>query len=89
MKNKELFAQYDKFVARNYGRYPVSIVEGSGIRVTDAEGRKYLDFVQGIAANTLGHAPKNVAKNITSVNTNHTMPQRKERSTWSLFKRPA
>jgi len=65
MKNKELFAQYDKFVARNYGRYPVSIVKGSGIRVTDAEGRKYLDFVQGIAANTLGHAPKNVARVIS------------------------
>jgi 4-aminobutyrate aminotransferase len=34
---------------------PIEIVSGSGSRVTDAEGRTYLDFFAGIVTNTLGY----------------------------------
>jgi len=34
---------------------PIEIVSGKGCRVTDAEGRSYLDFFAGIVTNTLGY----------------------------------
>jgi predicted acetylornithine/succinylornithine family transaminase len=39
----------------------VEMVSGRGARITDAEGREYLDFVSGIAVNALGHAPSGLA----------------------------
>ncbi len=45
-----------------YARLPVAFSQGQGSRLTDTEGREYLDAVSGIAVNTLGHAhPKLVA----------------------------
>ena len=38
-----------------YARLPVAFSHGSGSRVTDTEGRVYLDALSGIAVNTLGH----------------------------------
>jgi acetylornithine/N-succinyldiaminopimelate aminotransferase len=38
-------------------RPPVVFTSGQGSWLTDTEGRRYLDFVQGWAVNTLGHAP--------------------------------
>ncbi len=39
-----------------YRRYPVTLVEGHGCRVLDADGREYLDFAGGIAAMPIGHS---------------------------------
>lgn len=45
-----------------YARLPVAFSHGSGCRITDTEGREYLDALSGIAVSTLGHAhPKLVA----------------------------
>ncbi len=45
-----------------YARLPVAFSHGQGCRLTDTEGREYLDALSGIAVNTLGHAhPKLVA----------------------------
>ena len=41
---------------RNYGTPPVALVSGQGCRVTDADGREYLDLIAGIAVSSLGHA---------------------------------
>jgi len=49
----ELDAQ---FVMHTYARKPVMFVRGAGMRLTDDEGRDYLDFVSGIGAVNLGHA---------------------------------
>ncbi len=38
-------------------RPPLTFVSGQGSWLTDAEGRTYLDFVQGWAVNCLGHSP--------------------------------
>jgi acetylornithine/N-succinyldiaminopimelate aminotransferase len=38
-------------------RPPVLFVRGAGSYLWDAEGRRYLDFVQGWAVNCLGHCP--------------------------------
>jgi len=43
-------------VMQTYARYPLTLVRGEGAHVFDDEGNKYLDFVAGIAVNTLGHA---------------------------------
>jgi acetylornithine/N-succinyldiaminopimelate aminotransferase len=37
------------------------MVRGQGSKLWDASGRVYLDFVQGWAVNSLGHAPREVA----------------------------
>ena len=39
----------------NYKRAPVQFVDGQGVHLIDAEGRRYLDFVSGIAVNALGY----------------------------------
>ncbi len=43
-------------VMNTYARLPVAFSHGEGSRITDTEGREYLDALSGIAVNTLGHA---------------------------------
>ena len=43
-------------VMNTYARFPVTLVSGEGSRVRDDNGKEYLDFIAGIAVNTLGHA---------------------------------
>jgi len=42
-------------------RPPAIMVEGSGSWITDRDGKRYLDFMQGWAVNCLGHSPRVVA----------------------------
>ncbi|MDX8402969.1 MAG: acetylornithine transaminase [Mariprofundaceae bacterium] len=51
-------------VMQTYARYPLTLVRGKGSYVFDDEGNKYLDFVAGIAVNTLGHAHPAMVKAI-------------------------
>jgi predicted acetylornithine/succinylornithine family transaminase len=46
----------------NYTRAPVTFVRGQGCYLEDAEGRRYLDFVAGIAVCALGHAHPTIAR---------------------------
>lgn len=39
----------------NYKRAPVEFVDGDGVYLIDADGKRYLDFVSGIAVNALGY----------------------------------
>ena len=45
-------------LAPNYKRKNLSFVKGKGSFLITSDGKKYLDFVQGIAVNSLGHANK-------------------------------
>ena len=45
-------------LAPNYKRKNLSFVRGKGSFLITASGKKYLDFVQGIAVNSFGHANK-------------------------------
>jgi len=38
-----------------YGRLPIALSHGQGVRVWDINGKEYLDALAGIAVNTLGH----------------------------------
>lgn len=40
---------------KNYARQAVAFTHGQGCQLFDAEGRRYLDGLSGIAVNTLGH----------------------------------
>ena len=43
-------------VMNTYARLPVTFSHGQGSRITDTEGKEYLDALSGIAVLTLGHA---------------------------------
>ena len=43
-------------LAKNYNRRKISFKKGKGSYLYSTNGKKYLDFVQGIAVNSLGHA---------------------------------
>ena len=62
--NQELIKLTNKYVARNYGRYPIGLVRGKGTIVWDASGKKYIDFVAGLAVDNLGHCPPTVVNAI-------------------------
>ena len=47
-----------------YGRYPIAMAKGKGSWIWDTEGKKYLDFVTGIAVNNLGHCHPKLIKAI-------------------------
>jgi len=44
------------YLAKNYNRKKISFKYGKGSFLYSTNGKKYLDFVQGIAVNSLGHA---------------------------------
>jgi acetylornithine/N-succinyldiaminopimelate aminotransferase len=46
-------------------RPPIVFVAGQGSWLTDSDGRRYLDFIQGWAVNTLGHAPRAIVQALT------------------------
>jgi predicted acetylornithine/succinylornithine family transaminase len=64
MKNRDVAKLTDKYVAQTYARYPIALVRGKGARVWDADGKEYLDFLAGIAVNSLGHCHPAVVRAI-------------------------
>ena len=44
------------YLAKNYNRKKISFKHGKGSYLYSTDNKKYLDFVQGIAVNSLGHA---------------------------------
>ena len=44
------------YLTKNYNRKKISFKYGKGSFLYSTDGKKYLDFVQGIAVNSLGHA---------------------------------
>ncbi|CAL9571419.1 Acetylornithine aminotransferase [Streptomyces sp. enrichment culture] len=56
MSNQELTERWQGALMNNYGTPRLPLVRGEGVRLWDADGKEYLDFVGGIAVNALGHA---------------------------------
>jgi len=55
MNSEEIYNLSDSHVMQTYRRYPLALVRGRGMKVWDADGREYLDFLAGIAVCNLGH----------------------------------
>ena len=53
-------------LANNYKRRKLSFKKGKGSFLFSTDGKKYLDFVQGIAVNSLGHANSNLINAINN-----------------------
>jgi acetylornithine/N-succinyldiaminopimelate aminotransferase len=54
----------EQFLLPTYKRPPVVFTHGRGCTVYDTNGKKYLDFLGGIAVNALGHAHPRIVKTI-------------------------
>ncbi len=50
------------FLVKNYNRKKIAFINGKGSFLYSTKGEKYLDFVQGIAVNSLGHAHPKLIK---------------------------
>lgn len=83
MNTQEIKALDEKYVAHTYGRTSFVLERGEGVYVYDTDGKRYLDFVSGIAVNALGHADPDVTRAISEQaarlvhvsNLYHTAPQ--------------
>ena len=53
-------------LAKNYNRKKIAFTKGKGSFLYSINGKKYLDFVQGIAVNSLGHANLYLIKALTN-----------------------
>lgn len=52
-------------VLNNYGSFDVTFAKGKSATLTDTNGKKYIDFLAGIAVNVLGHGYKPLVKAIS------------------------
>jgi predicted acetylornithine/succinylornithine family transaminase len=66
MGNREIIELGDTYLVPTYKRFPLALVVGKGMRVWDADGRQYLDFLAGIAVSNLGHCHPSVVEAIQS-----------------------
>jgi acetylornithine/N-succinyldiaminopimelate aminotransferase len=56
MTNEEIVTRAQRVLFQNYRTQPIALVRGEGTYVFDADGKRYLDFVGGIATVSVGHA---------------------------------
>ena len=61
---EKLIARGNKVVMKTYNRFPIAIECGNGMYVWDVDGKKYIDFVAGIAVNSLGYASEALERTI-------------------------
>ncbi len=60
-----LSTRWQAAMMNNYGTPPLALVRGAGAEVWDADGRRYLDLLAGIAVNSLGHAHPAIVEAVT------------------------
>ena len=67
MKAKEKFSvRWDSTLQANYGAPLITFVKGRGSIITASDGKKYLDFLGGIATSILGHANPAIVEAVTT-----------------------
>ena len=60
--SQQLMNRADQVIAKTYNRFPIVLTRGQGCYLWDTEGRKYIDFVSGIAVCNLGHAHPKISE---------------------------
>ncbi|MDE5584491.1 MAG: aspartate aminotransferase family protein [Ruminococcus sp.] len=58
--------KFNKNVMQSYGRYPLVIEKGEGVRCNDENGKLYIDFGSGIGVNSLGFCDEKWADAVCS-----------------------
>jgi len=66
VKTSTAIEMSEQYLMQTYRRAPVAFASGQGMRLTDVEGRVYLDFVGGIAVSALGHSHPALVQAISS-----------------------
>jgi acetylornithine aminotransferase len=64
IKNNKLPVWSD-VMQNNYGEPKINLVSGKGLVVTSSSGKKYLDFLSGIATNVIGHSHPAIVKSVS------------------------
>ena len=62
VKFDQIKAREETLLCRTYGRYPVAVASGRGSRLSDLDGREYIDLLAGIAVTNLGHCREELAE---------------------------
>ena len=65
MQEQEIFAEDRQSYLPVFNRYKIVLDHGEGAEVWDINGKKYLDFLGGIAVNVLGHNNKALVQAVT------------------------
>ena len=65
MTSNKSMSNWSDVMQNNYGVPAITLTSGKGIFVTDENGKKYLDFLGGIATNALGHAHPAIVKAVS------------------------
>ncbi len=60
----EVILKAKNLIANTYKRFPIVVTRGEGCWLWDLNGRRYLDFICGIAVCNLGHTNRNVVNGI-------------------------
>src|SRR5215210_5302169 len=63
-ESARLTASKDEYVARGVATSPIFVERAHGARLTDVDGREYIDFVGGIGTLNGGHTPEAVVEAI-------------------------
>ncbi|MDR2734760.1 MAG: acetylornithine/succinylornithine family transaminase [Spirochaetota bacterium] len=56
----------EKVIGNTYHRFPLTVAKAKGAWVFDAKGKRYLDYLSGVAVLPLGHCHPEIVKAITS-----------------------
>jgi acetylornithine/N-succinyldiaminopimelate aminotransferase len=64
MSLKELQDLERRYAVPTYARNPVEFVRGEGVRLWDADGNEYLDFLAGISVLNVGHCHPRVVETV-------------------------
>ena len=85
---REYIEEAEKALLHTYNRYQVVLDRGDGVYLYDVEGKRYLDFVSGIAVFALGYNNRayndalkaQIDKLIHTSNYNYKIPRQEEQS---------
>ncbi len=66
---EELVELGHQYLYANYRQPAVVMQRGAGVEVWDVAGKRYLDFLAGVAVNALGHAHPAIAKTLAEQST--------------------
>ncbi|QLY33831.1 acetylornithine transaminase [Nocardia huaxiensis] len=65
MSTADIQVRWSAALMNNYGTPKVALVRGAGAVVYDADGKRYVDLLGGIAVNSLGHAHPAILEAVT------------------------
>src|SRR5690606_4094268 len=66
---EELVELGHRYLYANYRQPPVVMQRGAGVEVWDVAGKRYLDFLAGVAVNALGHSHPALAQTLAEQST--------------------